>query len=186
MAVSPCDRAQPRDDGRPRDARGRCAAPPAADGRTRDAASRRRQAGVVGKQRFTEARKHGSTDSHLVASVLLCFCASVFVFGWMRAEGAAGQWPAHRSIRISCFPSSPEGTSPAQTARIDRGWQYLQLDDHAQRRARVRGRVEAAAVVLLRPRRRMAYLAVGARQREGRRDAIRSRAAGGRRLTCRR
>ena len=27
------------------------------------------------------------------------------------------------------FPSSPEGTAAAQIARIDRGWQYLQLDD---------------------------------------------------------
>ena len=27
------------------------------------------------------------------------------------------------------FPSSPEGTLPAQVSRIDRGWQYLQLDD---------------------------------------------------------
>lgn len=27
------------------------------------------------------------------------------------------------------FPSSPQGTAPAQTARIDRGWQYLQADD---------------------------------------------------------
>jgi tetratricopeptide (TPR) repeat protein len=28
------------------------------------------------------------------------------------------------------FPVSPEGVEPAQAARIDRGWQYLQLDDH--------------------------------------------------------
>lgn len=27
------------------------------------------------------------------------------------------------------FPASPEGTLPAQTARIERGWQYLQFDD---------------------------------------------------------
>ena len=28
------------------------------------------------------------------------------------------------------FPTVPEGTKPDQTSRIDRGWQYLQLDDH--------------------------------------------------------
>jgi tetratricopeptide (TPR) repeat protein len=28
------------------------------------------------------------------------------------------------------FPVSPEGAVPAQVTRIDRGWQYLQLDDH--------------------------------------------------------
>ena len=27
------------------------------------------------------------------------------------------------------FPAAPEGTPAAQTARLDRGWQYLQLDD---------------------------------------------------------
>ena len=27
------------------------------------------------------------------------------------------------------FPVSPQGTAPAQSARIDRGWQYLQADD---------------------------------------------------------
>jgi len=27
------------------------------------------------------------------------------------------------------FPIAPEGTAPAQAARVDRGWQYLQLDD---------------------------------------------------------
>ena len=28
------------------------------------------------------------------------------------------------------FPTVPAGTKPDQTSRIDRGWQYLQLDDH--------------------------------------------------------
>ena len=28
------------------------------------------------------------------------------------------------------FPVAPEGTKPDQSSRIDRGWQYLQLDDH--------------------------------------------------------
>jgi tetratricopeptide (TPR) repeat protein len=28
------------------------------------------------------------------------------------------------------FPVSPQGVAPALTARVDRGWQYLQLDDH--------------------------------------------------------
>ncbi len=28
------------------------------------------------------------------------------------------------------FPAVPAGTTPAQASRIDRGWQYLQLDDH--------------------------------------------------------
>ena len=28
------------------------------------------------------------------------------------------------------FPVAPDGTTPEQAARIDRGWQYLQLDDH--------------------------------------------------------
>jgi len=27
------------------------------------------------------------------------------------------------------FPVSPQGTAPAQSRRIDRGWQYLQADD---------------------------------------------------------
>jgi tetratricopeptide (TPR) repeat protein len=54
------------------------------------------------------------------ASVLLTACAP-------KAPPAVPGAPKHPEF---VFPASPEGTSGSQRQRIDRGWQYLQLDDH--------------------------------------------------------
>ena len=76
---------------------------------------------------ITESRNHGKP--FWFSSVLLCFYACVFVFSANcapKAPPALAGAPKHPDF---IFPSSPEGTAPAQLARIDRGWQYLQLDD---------------------------------------------------------
>ncbi len=44
-----------------------------------------------------------------------------------KAPPAVAGAPKHPDF---VFPVAPEGTLPALTARIDRGWAYLQLDDH--------------------------------------------------------
>ena len=104
LAVSACHGAQPRDDGRPRDARGRCAAAAAADGRPGDAArSRRRRPPWLQR-----ARNHGSTEAR---SHWFCRCFSVSVFpcwsGWRARRRRRRRSPARRSILISCFRRRP-------------------------------------------------------------------------------
>ena len=62
--------------------------------------------------------------------VLLCFCVSVLVLlsGCApKAPPVLTGAPKHPDF---VFPVVPEGTKPDQASRIDRGWQYLQLDDH--------------------------------------------------------
>lgn len=63
-----------------------------------------------------------------LAAALLCCCALVLIDACApKAAPAVAGAPKHSDY---VFPASPEGTPPALAARIDRGWQYLQLDDH--------------------------------------------------------
>ena len=61
--------------------------------------------------------------------MLQCFCVSVFVLAGCapKAPPAVVGAPKHPDF---VFPAVPDGTKPEQATRIDRGWQYLQLDDH--------------------------------------------------------
>jgi len=62
------------------------------------------------------------------AALLLCCAISVFLFGACapKAPPATVGAPKHPDF---VFPASPQGTPSTLSARIDRGWQYLQLDD---------------------------------------------------------
>ena len=62
----------------------------------------------------------------LAVFVVLCF---VLCHRRLRAEGAAGGAGAPKHPDF-VFPGCAEGTKPEQASRIDRGWQYLQLDDY--------------------------------------------------------
>lgn len=76
----------------------------------------------------TEAQKHGNLVGF--SSVVLWFCVSVCVFLTAcapKTPPAAVGAPKHPDF---VFPAVPEGTKPEQASRIDRGWRYLQLDDH--------------------------------------------------------
>jgi tetratricopeptide (TPR) repeat protein len=59
----------------------------------------------------------------------LCFCVSVIALSACapKAAPAVAGAPKHPDF---VFPAVPEGTRPDLSSRIDRGWQYLQLDDH--------------------------------------------------------
>lgn len=61
-------------------------------------------------------------------SVLQCFCVSVFVLAGCapKAPPVVAGAPKHPDF---VFPAVPEGTKPELASRIDRGWNYLQLDD---------------------------------------------------------
>jgi tetratricopeptide (TPR) repeat protein len=61
--------------------------------------------------------------------VFLCFSASVFVLSSCapKAPPAVAGAPKHPDF---VFPVAPENSLPALTSRLDRGWAYLQLDDH--------------------------------------------------------
>lgn len=77
--------------------------------------------------RNTETQKHRRPVGF--SSVVLCFCVSVLVVFAScapKAPPALTGAPKHPDF---VFPVSPEGTAAAQIARLDRGWQYLQLDD---------------------------------------------------------
>ena len=74
-----------------------------------------------------ESRKHRGILRF--GSVLLCFCVSVVVFASACAPKAAPTVAGAPKHPDFVFPASPEGSLPAQTARIDRGWQSLQFDD---------------------------------------------------------
>ncbi len=80
--------------------------------------------------RNTETLKHGK--SKVLFSVFLCFCVSVMVCLAACAPKAAppppplAGAPKHPEFM---FPAAPEGTAAALAGRLDRGWQYLQLDD---------------------------------------------------------
>jgi Tfp pilus assembly protein PilF len=66
----------------------------------------------------------------VVARKTLSFCVSVIVV----LTGCAPKTPPEVTGAPKhpdfVFPVVPEGTKPDQASRIDRGWQYLQLDDH--------------------------------------------------------
>jgi tetratricopeptide (TPR) repeat protein len=64
------------------------------------------------------------------ASVFPCFCVSVLVVASACAPKAPVVVPGAPKHPEFLFPASPEGTAGAQRQRMDRGWQYLQLDDH--------------------------------------------------------
>jgi len=74
-----------------------------------------------------EALKHGSRFGF--ASVLPWFCASLIVLVSACAPKAPPAVPGTPKHADFLFPVSPEGSLAAQTARIERGWQYLQFDD---------------------------------------------------------
>jgi tetratricopeptide (TPR) repeat protein len=63
------------------------------------------------------------------SSLLACLAAFALAFAVScapKAPPAVVGAPKHPDFM---FPAAPEGTVPAQAARLDRGWQYLQLDD---------------------------------------------------------
>ena len=62
--------------------------------------------------------------------LLLCFCVAVFALVVGCAPKAAPVVTGAPKHPDFVFPVAPDGTKPDQIARIDRGWQYLQLDDH--------------------------------------------------------
>ena len=115
-------------------------------------------------------RKHAAGAVWCVALVLRAVIGACAP----KAPPAVAGAPKHPDFM---FPAVARRPLPAQASRIDRGWQYLQLDDLPQRRARVCGGAEAAAVVSSR-RNGDGLPGGGARQREGCRHAIRSRPAG--------
>ncbi len=62
-------------------------------------------------------------------SLLIClgaFALAIAVSCAPKAPPAVAGAPRHPDFM---FPAAPEGTLPAQAGRLDRGWQYLQLDD---------------------------------------------------------
>ena len=62
-------------------------------------------------------------------SVFRCVCVSVIVLFAAcapKAVPAVGGAPKHADFM---FPAAPDGTPPDLAGRLDRGWQYLQLDD---------------------------------------------------------
>jgi tetratricopeptide (TPR) repeat protein len=68
----------------------------------------------------------GAHRTQRLFAASLCLCAFVLSACATNAPPAAIGAPKHPDYM---FPSAPEGTPAAQTARLDRGWQYLQLDD---------------------------------------------------------
>lgn len=76
----------------------------------------------------TEPLKHGKPTG--VFSLLLCFCVSVLVLITACAPKAAPVVVGAPKHTDFMFPAAPDGTPPALAGRLDRGWQYLQLDDY--------------------------------------------------------
>jgi tetratricopeptide (TPR) repeat protein len=62
--------------------------------------------------------------------VLLCFCGSLLVVLSACAPKAPPVLTATPKHPDFVFPVTPEGTLPDLQSRLDRGWAYLQLDDH--------------------------------------------------------
>jgi tetratricopeptide (TPR) repeat protein len=66
----------------------------------------------------------------VLRNALLSVCAAAVLVSAAcapKAPPALAGAPKHPDY---VFPAVPEGTRPDQASRIDRGWQYLQLDDH--------------------------------------------------------
>jgi len=88
---------------------------------------------VLDHVRAMEPRKHGGHLIKYSASPCLRGAfVTVALLAFMvacapKAPIAVAGAPKHPDF---VFPVSPEGALPALTARIDRGWAYLQLDDH--------------------------------------------------------
>ena len=78
---------------------------------------------------------HGNTETLELGkpkgwfSVRLCFCVSVLVLITACAPKVAAVVVGAPKHTDFMFPPAPEGTPPALAGRLDRGWQYLQLDD---------------------------------------------------------
>ena len=123
------------------------------------------------------------STEHGGLSVAPCFVFLCFrVVSWLacapKAPPAVVGAPKHPDF---VFPAVPDGTKPEQASRIDRGWKYLQLDDHRNAER------EFAAALKQQPsfhpaETAMAYLALARGNETRRRDPVRSRAARGRRL----
>jgi Tfp pilus assembly protein PilF len=64
-----------------------------------------------------------------VRRLCVCFCVCAFLLAGCapKAPPAVAGAPKHPDF---VFPVAPENSLPALTARLDRGWAYLQLDDH--------------------------------------------------------
>jgi len=63
----------------------------------------------------------------VVRRIVLCIAACVVIGACgPKTPPDLGGAPKHADF---IFPTTPPGTAAAQVARIDRGWQYLQLDD---------------------------------------------------------
>ena len=75
----------------------------------------------------TETPKHGKTS--FVFSVFLCFCVSVMALYGACATKTPLVAPGSPKHPDFIFPKAPDGTPPELVAQLDRGWQYLQLDD---------------------------------------------------------
>ena len=127
------------------------------------------------------SRRAWRRRSRWLVSVLCCVSWSA----GCAPKAAAGSRRARRSIRISCFrscrPMARAGAGRARRSRLA----VSAARRLPQRRARVRGGVEAAAGL---PSRGdgAGLPGAGARQREGCRDALRARARRRSRPTCRR
>ena len=82
--------------------------------------------------RATETQRNREDASFLVCPRFLVFSVSLCLCGFLisacapKAPPAVVGAPKHPDFM---FPVAPEGTPAAQAALLDRGWQFLQLDD---------------------------------------------------------
>lgn len=86
---------------------------------------------MVDNVRATETQSHRDSGSFvcreiLVLSVSLCLCGFLIAACAPKAPPALVGAPKHPDFM---FPVAPEGTPPVQAALLNRGWQFLQLDD---------------------------------------------------------
>ena len=147
LAVSPRDRAQPRDDGRSRDARSRRAAAACC----RWWAWRRRRSRKTASAPWLITSRARITKHELIGWLrvsVFCVRAAARRARRRRRRSVAGA-PKHPDF---VFPVVAAGTLPAQTARDRSRLAVPAVRRSSQRRARIRGGVEAAAVVSSRPK----------------------------------
>lgn len=76
---------------------------------------------------ITETLKHGNPNGWF--SVYLCFSVSVLVLITACAPKVVPVVTGTPKHTEFIFPTAPGGTPPALAGSLDRGWQYLQLDD---------------------------------------------------------